>query len=125
MIGGVAYAFWASWIVSLVILTTLPFMSLGAWYLMNMTAKQSSDASEGYKRAGEIAYAAVSGIRTVLSLNAVETTINKFKGATKEACDKATKREWALGFANGAVMSSMLLGYVAITLFGMRMLYGE
>lgn len=69
-------------------------------------ASQSSAAKEGYQRAGEIAYAAVSGIRTILSLNAVGFTIDKYKDATKEARDTATKREWALGFANGAVSKS-------------------
>mmetsp|Transcript_3600 Transcript_3600/g.7957 ORF Transcript_3600/g.7957 Transcript_3600/m.7957 type:complete len:1436 (+) Transcript_3600:181-4488(+) len=123
MIGGFAYGFYSSWKVSLVILTTLPFMSISALFLMRMVASQSSAASEGYEKAGEIAYAAVSAIRTILSLNAVGVTIDKYKGATKEACDTATKREWALGLANGAVMGSMLLGYIAITLFGMWVLY--
>lgn len=123
MIGGFAYGFYASWQVSLVILTTVPFMSASTMFLMKMIASQSAASKEGYQNAGEIAYAGVSGIRTLLSLNAVSPTIEKYKGATKDACDMATKREWALGFANGAVMGSMLLGYIAITLFGIWMLY--
>ena len=123
MIGGFAYGFYSSWKVSLVILTTLPFMSISTLFLMRMISSQSSAAKEGYEKASEIAYAAISGIRTLLSLNAVGVTIDKYKGATKEAQDKATSREWALGLANGAVMGSMLLGYIAITLFGMWILY--
>ena len=49
--------------------------------------------------------------------------IDKYNGATKEACDSAMKREWKLGLANGAVMGSTLLGYIVITLFGMWVLY--
>ncbi|KAL9190432.1 hypothetical protein ACHAXT_007643 [Thalassiosira profunda] len=122
-IGGFVYGFYSSWKVSLVVLATVPFMSVSAVFLMKMIANQSADAKKGYERAGEIAYAAVSGIRTILSLNAVPVTIDNYKGATKEACDTATKREWALGFANGAVMGSMLLGYIAVTLFGLWLLY--
>mmetsp|Transcript_26009 Transcript_26009/g.46896 ORF Transcript_26009/g.46896 Transcript_26009/m.46896 type:complete len:1444 (+) Transcript_26009:100-4431(+) len=123
MIGGLAYGFYASWKVSLVILTTIPFMTISAIFLMRMITSQSAAAKQGYLRAGEIAYSAVSGIRTILSLNAVPVTIDKYKGATKDACDTATKREWALGFANGAMIGSMLLGYIAITLFGLWILY--
>ena len=123
MIGGLAYGFYASWKVSLVILTTIPFMTISSIFLMRMITSQSAAAKQGYLRAGEIAYSAVSGIRTILSLNAVPVTIDKYKGATKDACDTATKREWALGFANGAMMGSMLLGYIAITLFGLWILY--
>ena len=123
MIGGFCYAFYASWKVSLAILTTIPPMAIGVTFYMNVIATQSSASSKGYQRAGEIAYAAVSGIRTVLSLNAVGITIDKYKGATKEARDSATKREWKVGLANGAIMGSMLLGYIVITLFGMWILY--
>lgn len=123
MIGGFAYGFYSSWKVSLVILATVPFMSISAIFLTRMITTQSSAAKEGYEKAGEIAYAAVAGIRTILSLNAVPQTIDKYKVETKAARDKATSREWALGLANGLVMGSMLLGYIAITLFGMWLLY--
>ena len=79
MIGGFAYGFYSSWKVSLVILTTLPFMSISTLFLMRMISSQSSAAKEGYEKASEIAYAAISGIRTLLSLNAVGVTIDKYK----------------------------------------------
>eukprot|EP01082_Thalassiosira_pseudonana_P010527 g9432.t1.1.5e17418a g9432 g9432.t1 contig36:567156-570927(+) len=123
VIGGFAYAFYASWEVSLVILATLPFIAFSGAFLMKMIGNQSSDSAKGYQRAGEIAYAAVSGIRTILSLNAVKVTIDKYQIATKEARDKAAKREWILGLAHGSIMASMLLSYLAVTLFGFWILY--
>ncbi len=123
MLGGFIYAFYSSWIVSLATLAILPLMALSAKVLMSIVTNQSAAASKGYRRAGEIAYAAVSGIRTILSLNAVGVTIDKYEGATKEACEAATKRQWKLGLANGAVMGSIHLGHIIITLLGMWVLY--
>ena len=56
MIGGFAYGFYSSWKVSLVILATVPFMSISAIFLTRMITTQSSAAKEGYEKAGEEQY---------------------------------------------------------------------
>ena len=113
-IGGIVYAFYASWQVALVILGLLPVVSVSAFALMQLNQNQTSSAqkvsfmyisicavvhsfhygthynhhinhNQAYTSAGSVAYGAVSSIRTVLSLNAVPEMIRQYSAATMEA----------------------------------------
>jgi len=65
-LGGLAYAFYASWQVSLVILTVVPFLAVATFFLLKMNVSQSTRAQESYAEAGSVVYTTVSAIRTVL-----------------------------------------------------------
>lgn len=65
----------------------------------------------------------ISSIRTILSLNAVDTMVEKFVAATGEAYDGATADVMKFGLANGAMMSSFLLCYVIVVLYGSYLVY--
>lgn len=77
-LGGVIYAFYSSWQTTLVVLLTLPFMTISGLFLVKMTTSQSQRRNMSYAQAGAIVYTTVTSIRTILSLNAVETMIGKF-----------------------------------------------
>lgn len=122
-IGGLAYAFWASWKVSLMLLTTIPFVASSAWFLITMNQSQSSRASAGYADAGSIVQTTVSSIRTILSLNAVPLFMEKFVTATEKAYKEAVKVLHLIGLANGTMFASVQLGYIILLLFGSYLLY--
>lgn len=121
--GGIGYAVYASWQVSLAVLAIAPFVSLSAVFLIKMNASVTARANESYAAAGSIVNESVYNIRTILSLNAVEIMIQRFKKATQEAFDGATSQVAWVGLANGSNMASMLLSYVVVTLFGSWLLY--
>jgi ATP-binding cassette subfamily B (MDR/TAP) protein 1 len=50
--GGLAYGFWASWQVSLLLLATFPFMAGTTLFLIQVNQTQSTRASAGYAEAG-------------------------------------------------------------------------
>jgi ATP-binding cassette subfamily B (MDR/TAP) protein 1 len=54
-----------------------------------------------FYRAGSLAYSTVSGIKTVLSLNAIPTMLRQYFEATEEALQNATAILIKQGFANG------------------------
>jgi ATP-binding cassette subfamily B (MDR/TAP) protein 1 len=56
MIGGLAYGFWSSWRVSLLILFILPFMALSTSFLLKMNRTQTARANSSYAKAGAIVY---------------------------------------------------------------------
>jgi ATP-binding cassette subfamily B (MDR/TAP) protein 1 len=124
-IGGLAYAFWSSWQVSLAMLAVAPFMSLSTLFLLKVNTSQSARANASYAEAGSIVSTSVSSIRTILALNAVEIMLDRFKSATKRAFEGAVSELLLLGMANGANMAAMLLTYVIITLFGSWLLYDQ
>jgi ABC-type multidrug transport system fused ATPase/permease subunit len=123
LIGGVAYAFYSSWQATLITLTIIPFMTLSAFFLIKVTTTQSARASETYQEAGGIVFNTVSSIRTILSLNAVQSMISKYTIATQKTLDEAAGLASWIGLANGAMMGSFLLSYCAIALYGSFLLY--
>lgn len=123
MIGGLGFGFWASWRVSLVVLTMIPLMAGSTAFLLKMNTTQTQRANSSYAKAGSIVYMAVSSIRTILALNAVESVIQQFMQATQEAYDGAASQVVMLGLANGTVMGSFLVVYLPLTLYGSFLLY--
>lgn len=74
-LGGLGYAFYASWQVSLIILTVVPFMAVATLFLLKMNVSQSTRAQESYAEAGSVVYTTVSAIRTVLVSNTLRAVL--------------------------------------------------
>lgn len=107
----------------MVIMTLIPLMVVTTGFMVKMTQTQTSRANSSYAKAGSIVYTAVSSIRTVLALNAVEELIQNFQDATQEAFEGASSQVVKLGFANGCVMGTFCVVYVPVTLYGTYLLY--
>jgi ATP-binding cassette subfamily B (MDR/TAP) protein 1 len=123
--GGIGYAFWSSWRVSLAVLAIAPFITVTAIFLVKVNTSVTSRANASYAKAGSIVSTSVSSIRTILALNAVDIMIGRFKEATKEAYDGAVSHVHWLGLATGSNLAAMLLSYLVVTLFGSFLLYDE
>jgi ATP-binding cassette, subfamily B (MDR/TAP), member 1 len=104
-VGGIGFAFYMSWRVAFVVLAVLPFVSLSALMVLQLNQTKGARAASAYRSAGSIAYSAVSAIKTVLSLNGVQTMIDKYAEATRDAYQQATSILLKQGFANGAFFS--------------------
>lgn len=100
-IGGVAFAFYSSWQVAFVVLAVVPFCGISAMMVMTYNQTKGTRAAAAYKQAGGVAYSAVSAIKTVLSLNAIQTMIDHFAVATLEAYNQSTSILVKQGLANG------------------------
>ena len=99
--GGLAFAFWSSWKVALVVLAVVPFVSGAALMVVSLNQTKGSRAAMAYKTAGGVAYSSVAAIKTVLSLNAVTEMIRQYADATEEAFKQAARVLVAQGFFNG------------------------
>ena len=124
-VGGIAYAFYSSWKVALVILAVLPFVSLAALGVLTINQTKGSRASAAYSLAASIAYATVSSIKTVLSLNAIPEMISQYKEATLEAYKQSVAPLLKQGFAFGSMLGSFICLYCVLTLFGSFLIYTD
>jgi len=124
-VGGLIYAFYASWRVALVVIGVLPFVSISALAVMKINQSQTARATEAYTAAGGVAYQTVSAIRTVLSLNAVPEMIRQYKDATMEAYRSAISPLWKQGLVNGSMLGSFIILYCILTLYGSYLLYTD
>jgi len=124
-VGGLIYAFYASWRVALVVIGVLPFVSISALAVMKINQSQTARATKAYTAAGGVAYQTVSAIRTVLSLNAVPEMIRQYKDATMEAYRSAISPLWKQGLVNGSMLGSFIILYCILTLYGSYLLYTD
>jgi ATP-binding cassette subfamily B (MDR/TAP) protein 1 len=53
---GLAYGFYSSWQISLIVLAVVPFMAVSASFLFKMAMTQTARANTSYAKAGSIAY---------------------------------------------------------------------
>jgi ATP-binding cassette subfamily B (MDR/TAP) protein 1 len=123
--GGLAYAFWACWQVSLAVLGLAPLVAVFMLFLAKMHTSMTSRAHSGYSQAGAIVSTSITNIRTVLALNAVEIMIAKFCQKTSEAYHSAVSQVALLGLATGLGMSSVLCTYIVVAFMGAWLLFKQ
>ena len=123
VLGGFGYAFYASWMTTLVIIGFTPLLSIPLHYLTQLNQDKTRRTNEAYSKAASVSYASISSIKTVLSLNAGQAVIDKFKEATQDAYELSSKVAAYEGFLNGVMMGMFLFFNVVLTLFGSWLLY--
>lgn len=112
---GLAYSFYSSWRVALVVLCVIPFVCASAMAVMTFNQGKGTRSAKAYSHAGSVAYTAVSSIRTVLSLNAIPSFIRQYEEATSEAMRLATSMLIKIGAANGKSIFIILYPFVSNT----------
>ena len=108
-VGGLGFAMWSSWRTALVVLGLVPLIAVCALAVMQLNQSKGTRGAAAYKTAGSVAYTTVSAIKTVLSLNAISTMVQKYSAATQEAYVHATGILIKQGAANGKFFKSGFL----------------
>jgi len=124
-IGSILYALYEEWRVTLVVMLCTPIVCVFSLGVIQISQSKSSRATEAYSRAGSVAYTTVSGIKTILSLNAGPKMIQKYGEATEDAFNKATKPLAKQGFVYGMMLGSFMIMYCIFTLFGTYQIYKD
>jgi ATP-binding cassette subfamily B (MDR/TAP) protein 1 len=107
--GSLVFAFYASWVVALVVLGVLPLIVFLSTTLVKVNQSRSLHAANAYKRAGTFAASTVFSIRTLLSLNAMSRQIELYADATFQAYKATTSRLWRIGSFNGKALRNGIL----------------
>jgi ATP-binding cassette subfamily B (MDR/TAP) protein 1 len=116
---------YASWKVALVVLAVCPLISISALAVVSLNQSKTTRAAKSYSRAGSVAYSTVSGIKTVLSLNAIPTMLKQYYEATEDAFQNATSVLLKQGFFNGSMLGSFICLYAILCLMGTKLLYED
>eukprot|EP00980_Cylindrotheca_fusiformis_P004090 scaffold883_cov110-Cylindrotheca_fusiformis.AAC.1 len=123
VVAGFGLAFYGSWRVTLVVLTTVPLMAGVTGWVMKLNQSKTTRDNAAYSKAGSVVFSTVSSIRTVLALNAAEEVIQKFTESTQVAYEGAVAQLVWIGLANGSLMASFNLAYVVVVGYGSYLLY--
>jgi ABC-type multidrug transport system fused ATPase/permease subunit len=111
--------------VTLALFAVAPLVAISTMMIIKITTSQTARTTESYAKAGSVVSTTVRSIRTILSLNAVEDMIDRFKAATLEACEISRGSAASLGAANGFNVVAMVLSYMIVTMFGAWLLYSK
>ena len=99
------------------------FLGFYAGMLLVQVNQEAADFKDkSYSRANAVAYEVLGSLRTLLSFNGTTAVANKYYKETEDAEVVGINRSKLIGFANGLMMASFILMYMAITLFGTWML---
>ena len=123
-VAGIVFGLYSTWKVSLVVLAILPVMSLASLGSIKKNQTKTARANQCYEEAGSVAYTTISSIRTILSLNAVETMVERYTAATQRAFASATSPLLYIGFLNGSVTAAFTALFAVVVLFGSYVMYG-
>lgn len=125
VVGGVGFAFVASWKISVLVLVILPFCALCSVWAVQLNQNRTAAANKSYHRAGSVALATVTSLRTILAFNAIPRMIQDYKAATEEAARVSKRFMVKYGLVNGFFLSSYIIMFVAVSLYGAFLLYTD
>ena len=118
LISGFIFAFSTGWLMSLVMLATLPFFGLaGAFFLYTLEGKDKKE-KEAYAKAGERAEQAIKSIKIIKILNGEEYESKKFNDSLEESASTLNKFGFLSGAGIGSLLFVMLCAYVYGFWFG-------
>jgi ATP-binding cassette subfamily B (MDR/TAP) protein 1 len=103
----------------------VPVMAGSTGWVLKLNQSKSARVNASYSKAGSIVYQVASSIRTILALNAGDELIERFTATTEKAYDGAISQLLYIGLANGALMGSFMLAYIAVVGYGSFLLDSE
>lgn len=110
VIGGITFAFVASWRISVLVFAVLPFTIAFSVAAIHISQSKTARANQMYQKAGSIAYSTISSLRTVLAFNAVPQMVEKYQKATDEAAKNARLYLLKYGVVNGTSSIHFICG---------------
>uniref|UniRef100_K3ZCK0 MDR-like ABC transporter n=2 Tax=Setaria italica TaxID=4555 RepID=K3ZCK0_SETIT len=117
--GGFVLAFIKGWLLTLVMLSTIPPFIAAAGIVAKMLSKISSQGLASYSDAGDIVEETIGSIRTVASFNGEKKAIVLYNNLIKKAYKGAVKEGAVQGFGMG------LLSLLYFSTFGLIIWYGS
>jgi len=105
-LGGLVFAFWKSWDITLVLMAVSPLVIFGTWYLSAVSTSAASAKSNAYATAGGVANETVSELRTVAALGAEVKQAKKYGVNLDVARTTDVRISAKKGFANGLLFAT-------------------
>ncbi|KAL5227561.1 hypothetical protein ABZP36_015826 [Zizania latifolia] len=110
-IGGFIIAFTRGWLLTLVMLTSLPVIALAGAVSAQLLSRVSSKRQTSYSDAGDTVEQTIGSIRTVVSFNGENKAIAMYSSFIKKAYRTAIEEGIITGFGMGSVLCIMFCTY--------------
>ncbi|KAI3838299.1 hypothetical protein MKW92_036363 [Papaver armeniacum] len=117
-IGGFVIAFIKGWLLTLVMLTSIPPMVASAAAISIVVAKMASRGQAAYSVAGNVVEQTIGSIRTVASFTGEEQAVSNYNKSITKAYKSGVQEGLATGLGLGAVMFVMFASYGLVVWYG-------
>ncbi|XP_068661614.1 ABC transporter B family member 4-like [Aristolochia californica] len=123
--GGFIVAFVRGWLLTLVMLSSIPPLVISGAVMSIIISKMASRGQTSYSEAGVVVEQTIGAIRTVASFTGEKLAINKYEKSLKTAYRSGVNEGLAAGLGYGAVMFVMFSSYALAVWYGSRMILND
>ncbi|KAI7986707.1 ABC transporter B family member 11 [Camellia lanceoleosa] len=116
--GGFVIALIKGWLLTLVLLSSVPPIIISTGIMIIITAKMTSRGQMAYSLAGTVVEQTIGSIRTVASFTGERQAINKYKKSLLKAYRSGVQAGLALGLGSGVFMFLLYCSYAFAVWYG-------
>ncbi|KAL7178442.1 hypothetical protein ACSBR2_031559 [Camellia fascicularis] len=120
--GGLVIALIKGWLITLVLLCSIPPLVISTTIMIVILAKMTSRGQRAYSLARTVAEQAIGSIRTVESFSGERKAINRYKKSLIKAYRFGVQVGLALGLGLGVFLFLMYITYALATWYGAKMI---
>ncbi|KAH7655238.1 Xenobiotic-transporting ATPase protein [Dioscorea alata] len=121
-IGGFTVAFVQGWLLTLVMLSTIPPLVVAGAAMSTVISKMASRGQTAYAEASVIVEQTISSIRTVASFTGEKQSVNKYSSSLRGAYNATVQEGLAAGLGLGTASCVMFCGYALGVWYGSKLI---
>ncbi|KMT03250.1 hypothetical protein BVRB_8g197930 [Beta vulgaris subsp. vulgaris] len=121
-IGGFIIAFIKGWLLTLVMLSSIPLLAISGAAMTIIVSKMATRGQAAYGKAATVVQQTISSIRTVASFTGEKSAIANYKKAIESAYNSGVHEGLAAGMGLGALMFVIFSSYALAIWFGSKMI---
>ncbi|XP_072995684.1 ABC transporter B family member 9-like [Typha latifolia] len=121
-VGGFVIAFVRGWLLSLVMMSSIPPIVIAGAIMSWLVSKISSRGQARYSDAGNVVEQTIGSIRTVVSFNGEKQAIELYNKYIKKAFKSAVQEGTASGFGMGTVYMVLFFSYGLAVWYGSKLI---
>ncbi|KAL2535199.1 ABC transporter B family member 4 [Forsythia ovata] len=120
--GGFVIAFIQGWLLTLVMLTSIPLLVISGGVMSIALSKMASRGQNAYAKAAIVVEQTIGSIRTVASYTGEKQAVSNYDKSLVEAYKSGIHEGWASGLGLGSVMFIIFCSYALAIWFGAKMI---
>ncbi|KAL6637974.1 hypothetical protein ACP70R_025546 [Stipagrostis hirtigluma subsp. patula] len=121
-LGGFIIAFARGWLLSLVMLSSIPLVVISAAAMSLIVSKLSNRSQMAYAEAGKVVEQTIGSIRTVVSFTGERRAIDRYNELLKTSYRSAVQQGTAVGLGVGSVLLIAFCSYALAVWYGARLI---
>ncbi|KAL6626331.1 hypothetical protein ACP70R_030057 [Stipagrostis hirtigluma subsp. patula] len=120
--GGFIVAFAQGWLLTLVMMATIPPLVIAGAVMSNVVAKMASLGQAAYAESSVVVEQTIGSIRTVASFTGEKRAVEKYSKSLKSAYKSGVREGLAAGLGMGTVMVLLFCGYSLGIWYGAKLI---